>query len=145
MASIRELMKRLENVDVDQLAMESIEDSKKDLIEWQQEQLFAGKNSAGGFIKPPYKASTKAIKSRKGQPTDRVTLKDTGAFYKAVFVDVRDTTYVIDSTDYKSPLLQNKYGKSIFGLGGIFMIGYRRDVRPIFNDKISEALKLSFG
>lgn len=145
MASIRELMKRLEDLDVDKLAMESIEDSKKELIEWQQGQLFAGKESSGGFIRPKYRANTVLIKRKKGQPTDRVTLKDTGDFYKGIFVDVRNVTYVIDSTDYKTPMLVNKYGKTIFGLGGVFMIGYRRDVRPIFNDKISDSLKLSFG
>jgi hypothetical protein len=145
MASVRELMKRLEAIDVDQLAADSIDDSKNDLIEWQQEQLFAGKNSTGGPIRPAYTKVTKRIKTRKGQPTDRVTLKDTSAFYNAIFVDVRSTTYIIDSTDYKTPLLLNKYGKSIFGLGGVFMVGYRRDVRPIFNDKISDALKLPFG
>lgn len=145
MASITELMLRLKNTDVERLAMESIEDTRSDLIARQQEQMFAGKTATGTTITPHYKPRTVSIKSKKGQPTDRVTLKDTSAFYKAIFVDVRDTTYVIDSIDYKTPLLISKYGKSIFGLGGIYMIGYRHDVRPIFNDKISDALKLSFG
>lgn len=145
MGTVRDLMKRLENCDVDKIARDAMTDSKLDLIEWQQEQLSVGKNAKGGFIKPPYKPYTVRIKKKKGQRYDVVTLRDTGDFYKAIFVDVRSTTYVIDSHDYKAPKLLNKYGQSIFGLGGVFMVGFRHDLRPRFNRHMSNALKLKFG
>jgi hypothetical protein len=144
MATISEIMKRLENVDVLQLAAESIEDTRSELIENQQEQLFAGKTSAGGDISPFYKPATIAKKKKKGQPTDRVTLKDTGAFYNAVFVDVRQTTFVVDSADPKTEFLARRY-KNIFGLDGQFKAQYINDLRPVFNKKIEDITQLKCG
>lgn len=48
-----------------------------------QYQLFQlGVNSEGEKL-GDYSSYTKILKERKGQPTDRVTLKDTGEFYKS--------------------------------------------------------------
>ena len=145
MSGINDMMKRLEQLNIMQVAADSIEDTRTELLEHQQKQLFAGRNKTEREIKPFYKPSTKAAKSKKGQPTDRVTLKDTGAFYNAMFVDVRDTTFVVDSADRKAPWLVDKYGDSIFGLGGIFKIAYLNDLRPVFNQKIEDITGLKFG
>jgi len=144
MTTIYDMMKRLEAVDVMELAAESIEDTKSDMVEWQKEQLFAGKKETGGSIKPFYRPATIKEKKKKGQPTDRVTLRDKGPFYNAVFVDVRQTTFIIDSADRKTPFLVNRYGESIFGLGGIFKIGYISDVRPVWEKKIEDKTGLTF-
>lgn len=140
--TVWDMMKRFEAVDVSQLAVESIEDTRNDLIEWQKEQLFLGKKQTGSDITPFYKPATIREKKKKGQPTDRVTLKDTGVFYNAVFVDVRSAEFVIDSEDRKAPWLIDKYGESIFGLGGVFKVGYISELQPVFVDKVRERLRL---
>jgi len=140
LVTVLDMMKRLEKISVTELAAESIEDTRKDLIEWQQEQLFAGKNSRNRDIKPPYTRRTKRIKRAKGQPDDRVTLRDKHDFYDAIFVDIRAVTFVISSADWKTPKLIDKYGKSIFGLGGVFKIGYVNDLRPAMVNNLRKKL-----
>jgi len=60
---------------------ESIDQNKQVIKELQtQEQMYQGITSKGIDIKPAYANSTIKIKRKKGQPTDRVTLFDTGGF-----------------------------------------------------------------
>lgn len=80
------------------------------------EQLFRGKDSEGQTITPAYRPLTIQIKSAKGQPTDRVTLKDTGAFHRSIEVEFRDDQFAIVATDRKVRKLEGKYGTKILGL-----------------------------
>lgn len=63
----------------------------------------------------PYTQVTVAIKHDKGQPVDRVTLRDTGAFEKSFFIHADDKAIFIAAKDKKAKKLQKKYG-AIFGL-----------------------------
>jgi len=65
-----------------------------------------------------YAPSTKKIKSRKGQPTNRVTLYDTGDFYDSFSVKpTNDADYIIDSDPIKNGRsLFVRWGKDIEGL-----------------------------
>lgn len=64
----------------------------------------------------PYTARTIKNKKRKGQPTTRVTLRDTGAFHKAVHVIFDSEGFYITSSDDKTQYLIEKYGEEIFRL-----------------------------
>lgn len=64
----------------------------------------------------PYAISTIRRKQKKGQPTTRVTLKDTGEFYESMFVVFDDEGFYITSNDDKAKYLVKKYGKAIFRL-----------------------------
>ena len=64
----------------------------------------------------PYTKRTIAIKKKKGQPTTRVTLRDTGDFYKSMFVNFDSEGFYVTSMDYKTPELVEKYGEEIFRL-----------------------------
>lgn len=64
----------------------------------------------------PYSPVTIKKKKRKGQPTTRVTLRDTGAFHKSMFVVVDSDGFYITSDDYKTQYLIKKYGDEIFRL-----------------------------
>lgn len=64
----------------------------------------------------PYKPSTIRKKQKKGQPTTRVTLKDTGDFYKSMLVVFDSEGFYITSSDDKAKYLIKKYGDSIFRL-----------------------------
>lgn len=77
-----------------------------------------GINSEGEDIMSyaPYRAKTIKIKLTKGQPTDRVTLRDTGDFHTSFEVVADETQFKIDATDWKAQELVAKYGKEILGL-----------------------------
>lgn len=64
----------------------------------------------------PYAASTIKKKRKKGQPTTRVTLKDTGAFHESMYVVFDSEGFYIISDDEKTKYLIKKYGKEIFRL-----------------------------
>ena len=64
----------------------------------------------------PYMPKTIKIKKKKGQPTTRVTLRDTGAFHESMFVVFDSEGFYITASDFKTPYLVEKYGEEIFRL-----------------------------
>lgn len=64
----------------------------------------------------PYAPRTIKNKKRKGQPTTRVTLRDTGAFHRAMRVVFDSEGFYVTSGDYKTEKLTKKYGATIFRL-----------------------------
>lgn len=64
----------------------------------------------------PYTETTKKIKARKGQPTTRVTLRDTGAFHESMFVVFDSEGFYVTASDDKTQKLIDKYGEEIFRL-----------------------------
>lgn len=142
MTTVLDMQNRLRAVNVQDISVKSIKQTDDDLIKWQKEQLFSGKNATGGFIRPPYKPTTKRIKRAKGQPTDRVTLKDTGNFYDGVIVDIGTEVFNVTSEDNKTDLLTRKYKPTIFGLNKISRAGYVTDIWPVFKRNIENATGL---
>ncbi len=56
-------------------------------------------------------------KKAKGQPTDRITLKDTGDFYKTFKVEVKDDSFFINANPIKDDSnLFDDFGSEIVGL-----------------------------
>lgn len=64
----------------------------------------------------PYTPRTIKAKKKKGQPTTRVTLRDTGTFHESMFVVFDSEGFYITSDDEKTPYLVKKYGETIFRL-----------------------------
>lgn len=64
----------------------------------------------------PYSPVTIAIKEAKGQPTNRVTLRDEGDFESSFFLEVGDKQFEIKASDFKTEDLIRKYGCQILGL-----------------------------
>jgi len=82
-----------------------------------QDQMFdKGQKSTGLSITPSYAQSTISIKQKKGQPTDRVTLKDTGDYYESIIVDAQATQLIIRSNITYAVFLANRYGSDVLGL-----------------------------
>lgn len=63
----------------------------------------------------PYSEVTIQIKRAKGQPVNRVTLRDTGDFHKRFYVIANNDSFRVWSSDGKTRELYAKYGE-IFGL-----------------------------
>ena len=84
-----------------------------------EEQLFEqGINRLGIDIMDyaPYSPLTIAIKEEKGQPTNRVTLRDEGDFESSFYLEVNNTQFEIKAADWKTEELIKKYGRQILGL-----------------------------
>lgn len=64
----------------------------------------------------PYTKATIKIKNKKRQPTTRVTLRDTGAFHKSMFLVFDSEGFYVTSSDNKTQKLVSKYGETIFRL-----------------------------
>lgn len=82
-------------------------------------QLFEqGVNSLGVSIHSyaPYAPKTVYLKQRKGQPYDRVTLRDTGNFHRSFFLQYQRDGFSIYAKDQVTLDLVDKYGEAIFGL-----------------------------
>lgn len=96
------------------------------------EQLYEqGVDGYGNRIEPPYAPRTIYNKRKKGQPVDRVTLRDTGAFYDAFRLVVDENGFYVTSTDEKTVYLTKKYGNEIFRLSNDKLnILVREYIRP---------------
>ena len=64
----------------------------------------------------PYHYTTIERKIEKGQPTDRVTLKDTGDFHKSFKVTVDSEKFAVTAEDWKTDILTWRYGAGILAL-----------------------------
>jgi hypothetical protein len=96
-----------------------VESNTDSILQLQEDQMYEGKDIDGNDIALDgrgYSKRTFEIKEAKGQPTDRVTLKDTGAFYASLQVVVENGALEITgNTDYSAELIE-RTGESIFGL-----------------------------
>lgn len=84
-----------------------------------EEQLYEkGINRLGISIMDyrPYTPLTISIKREKGQPTNRVTLRDEGDFQSSFYLEVGDNQFEIKASDWKTDSLIRKYGREILGL-----------------------------
>lgn len=101
--------------------LEDIIRSKEDVIvsAIADDQLYRrGINGRGEKIMDyaPYAARTIENKKRKGQPTTRVTLRDTGDFHKSMHVIFDSEGFYVTSDDEKAKYLVKKYGGEIYRL-----------------------------
>lgn len=145
--TVNGLLTKAKQVDIPFAVENSLIETEAEYVELQQEQLYAGKLSDGteieriGATYKGYAPTTIQIKERKGQPTDRITLKDTGDFYSQVFSDPRSDGIHVDSADEKSEKLQRAYGKKIFGLSETYRQQYIDQLRPVFVAEVQKQLQ----
>jgi len=78
---------------------ETINRSKPLLIDEQTNTQWysKGQDAEGSEITPSYALSTTIIKQKKGQPTDRVTLSDSGDLYRSIKVEATTTQMIISA------------------------------------------------
>jgi hypothetical protein len=64
----------------------------------------------------PYSPLTIEIKKEKGQPYNRVTLRDEGDFEQSFYVKADTQQFTIKAADWKTEDLIQRYGRQILGL-----------------------------
>lgn len=120
-----ELIERLAALNVSQAIVKVLRrpDIQKEIVRLNTEvQLFdLGENALGiklSAIGGAYSPFTKILKQAKGQPTDRVTLRDTGEFhesFKVIVLPNGDFDIISDPIKDDTNLLQ-EWGKEVEGL-----------------------------
>lgn len=144
--TIAGLYERFERLNTDDVIEQALTETSEQRADLNAEQMFTGVESTGDEINPAYAFSTVQIKRQKGQPSDRVTLRDTGDFYRGVYSRVEGDEVVISSTDSKTGKLVEKYGPDIFGLNSTFKREYLgQSLGPVLRGKISDLTGLKFG
>lgn len=124
------------------VVLESVKDNEHYIVDLNtQSQLFdKGIDSEGQTITPGYSPLTISIKRSKGQPTDRVTLRDTGDFHRSFKISYGNDAFAIFADDPKAQKLENKYGSEIFGLTPDSLDEAIEIVKPELNKKSSDII-----
>lgn len=92
-------------------------DAEDTIIDMNISQMYdKGERRTGEKITPEYAPATVQIKKKKGQPTNRVTLRDTFAFQSSIWVQYYVDSFEIKADDWKTEQLVQKYGEEILGL-----------------------------
>ena len=130
--SLTKFIDNLKKFDLEKELLRVVKDNERVIIDLNTEdQLFQkGIDSKGNVLPGPYAPFTIEIKRAKGQPTDRITLKDEGDFHGSFFVDAGSFPIRIDASDSKRNKLVAEWGEDIFGLTPESMTELRKDVLP---------------
>ncbi len=109
-----------------------------------EEQLFErGENRLGVSIADyqPYSPVTVEEKRLRGQPYNRVTLRDTGDFESSFYIRYMDDGFEITASDWKTDDLVRKYGREIFGLNRENLDDLARSyILPFLREKLVETI-----
>lgn len=142
---VKGLIRKFEALDPARIAKAALEQKEADLLEYNQAQMYGGEDRKGYDITPEYSPLTVQIKTEKGQPTDRVTLYDTGSFYEKQYLEVQADYLKIYSTDAKTQKIVRKYGADIFGLSVPYKKSFIKEhLRPAFQMEIIKVIGLPF-
>ena len=124
---------------------ESFEQNKNIVLDYQREQLFSGTTAKSNSIRPfPYAKSTINYKRKKGQPTDRITLKDSGNYYLTFDLLIgNNSTLIFNTKQSYSVYLIERYA-DILGLTeenkSLFVQNYTLPIiKKNFDDIIAES------
>ena len=115
-----EARKKLQDLkdNVNKIVQETFEEYKTLIIDYNaDEQMYKlGQDSKGSIIRPSYSPITISIKKKKGQPTDRVTLRDSGKFHKTLIVTPKENYVEISSDLEYAKYLFKRYGDDVLGI-----------------------------
>lgn len=143
--SVRNLVYRLRKFKsiLDQELTNEILSHEHIIIDMVCEQLYAGIDGYKNRIQPPYATRTVKKKQKKGQPTDRVTLRDTGDFYKSLHVAFDEDGFFVASSDQElADILRKKYGYPVLRLSNENLsILLREYIRPSLKEKLKDYIK----
>lgn len=128
---------------VNPIVQDTFEEYKSLIISFNADsQMFEkGQDAKGSLIRPAYKPMTIKMKKKKGQPYDRVTLRDTGKFHRELEVIPHATYVEIKSSVEYSKYLIKKYGENILGIQEELLRDFvTKYVRPNLQSQLRERL-----
>lgn len=133
---IDKLIENIEAIDFNEIIEVSVDQTAKQFIETQQDQLQHGINSRGEKIgkyrNPAYARIKNAMNQLPGLGVPDLKLK--GDYYREMFIDARANFVVIDSADSKAGELFKKY--DALGLAKEFVPQYLKSFSPVATENI---------
>lgn len=127
-------------VDIEAVVARATNQHEGDIVSANQEQLQQGQLATGRPVTPFYKPSTVKQKKKKGQPADKVTLKDKNTFYQGFYAKASGRTIEQGSTAPQTPYLLNRYTDSIFGLSVASQSEVADRLRPTLQTEFRSAV-----
>lgn len=134
---IEKLIHLLKSFDAIKALKQSISSAENVITEAiSEEQLFKkGINGDNVSIMSykPYAPRTIKNKIRKGQPYNRVTLRDSGNFHRSFYLVCKEDSFYVDAMDPKTEELLKKYGNSVLKITPEnFKEIMQRYIKPVF-------------
>lgn len=114
-------------------------DKKGEVTRLIHEQLEQGKRGDDTLM-PRYSYLTLKEKAAKGRTTatDRISLIDTGDFWKSMFTDIGYGTLSIEARDWKTDTLIDRYGENILLISKSQLLHLATLVYPILKAKVQQ-------
>lgn len=142
MEELANLIGKFKALDIEALARQVIEENRPLLEDFNAEQLQEGLMASGRDIVPEYSPFTIEEKKAKGQPYDRVTLKDTGDFWESIKIKTTRNELAFEATDPKADQLQEKYGEGILGLSEVNKTEF---IEAYLREEMQDKIRKHFG
>lgn len=139
----RALANAVATLDLADILEEVFDDVSEQIIDLQKEQLRSGID-AKGLPMPKYAEDTIKAKEDKGiiVEHERYTLFEEGDFYSGIFSSNGMGILELSSSDYKTEMLIEEYGKDIFGFNNDSIEKLKEIVVPLVKEKITLKLKI---
>lgn len=118
-------------------------EAEETIIDANISQLYdSGERRDGKKITPAYSPKTIAIKRKKGQPTNRVTLRDTFDWQASFYIQYYPYGFEIKASDWKTDELKEKYGDEILGLQDSVI---QEICKQLYTPRLIKELKKTLG
>jgi hypothetical protein len=143
MSGLKEYSAKIQNLLIELTDIEDsiIDDNADSYAKENVNYLYEQGKTSEGISLPEYSEFTKEIKRKKGQPIDRMTLRDTKAFHNSFFAEYKYGKLEITANDEKTTELTKRYGSDIFGLTEEKRRQVSREIiLPIFVNEIKNLL-----
>lgn len=136
------ILRNAKQIDLVAIAQEEIQKFETPLVNERQLEMFnKGIDSDGNRLTPKYAESTKKKKKKKGLPTNRVTLFDSGAMYDSMFLKQTDKDSVtIDQKQEYAKFLKPKYGEAFLGISVKSFNKIKKPFRELIKSRILSKL-----
>lgn len=110
--AVNKLKNSIGDIDLNAITQRALEARQDIIAELNRDQLRDGRTATGASL-PPY-SRTSVVKF--GKPPGAIKLFDTGAFYDSIKPEFAGSSFLVDDTDSKKDMLQDRYGDDILGL-----------------------------
>jgi len=119
MQELLEIVEELKTIETsrNEIIERVLRENEEIVVEYVSEnQLFEKGEDGQGRSLGNYTFATMQIKQRKNQPTDRMTLRDTGEFHRRFYIEFSPNGFSIRSSDDKEEMLKDEHGESIMDI-----------------------------
>ena len=138
---LKNILTKLRSFNPDDIIIDEVRNNEDIITEYVSEDQLREKGINGQNVSiasyDPYSRITIEIKQEKGQPTDKVTLRDEGDFHDSFFVKVDGYSFSVSASDWKTGDLLDRYGDEILWISD-------ENVKDFTDNYVKERLQKEF-